>query len=534
MDFVTIKDVELISVGMDWPSASGPITFRFEHLNDAMVAANEDPHIVPPRLKIGHSDPRFADPDDPGHDPFYDGEPAFGSVHNLRLINDGATLIGDYVLVPAWLGEVLPSAYPNRSIEGAYEALEGPLGEPLGSWEVDTPGGKHYSFVLTACALLGLCRPAVQDLEDLRALLTEGDGVIVTGDPEAEGEPVAASGGSVSAGSMGDVKRPASATADIDKVIDVFCQDFCEGERYWWWPRSLWVDPNVVIADDDEGSLWSIPITTGPTQDVEFGEPSRVLQTFVDAPAQAVAMAAGDPRMVSAATDARPAVRFTTRGQTPLASRKKGGAQGGVTPPGRTFGMDFKALRASLSVGDEVTDEQIAAALTEQGLEVDDDDTGAGDGSGDGEGEGDGEGADAGEGDGEGEGDGSGEGAGDGNPPAASASSPSIPVDRKVLDKLQADAAQGVAARKQQRDTERAADLSAAIKSGKIMPSSREAWDTKYRANPEATKAELDALPEGLVPVEEDGSSRSEADAAGAVDMAALFGPEYANTREAA
>lgn len=185
-DYLTIPRVELVTVGMEWPGSGGDITFTFEHLRDAMVAANEDPHIVSPRIKLGHTDPRFEDPNDPGHDPFYDGEPAFGQVRNLELINDGAVLVGDLVNVPRWLAVAAASAYPSRSIEGAY--LPSPDGGGY-TWKVETPGGKTYSFVLTAVALLGVARPAVLDLEDLPGFLSDGEGLIVT--PQAGAAPSA-------------------------------------------------------------------------------------------------------------------------------------------------------------------------------------------------------------------------------------------------------------------------------------------------------------------------------------------------------
>src|SRR4051794_34538947 len=212
MDFVTVKDVELCSAGMDWPAAGGLVTLTLEHIADC-VRAGEDTLITPARLKIGHTDPRFADPDDPGHDPFYDGEPAFGSIANLRLTNDGATATGDYVNMPKWLADVLPSAFPSRSIEGAYSIVEGAGGELVARWDVETPTGRHYSFVLTACALLGVQAPAVKDLEDLQFRLTDGDGVMVTGDPEAGGVPIAVS--------MGDVKQTMTLTQPAAQIVSL-------------------------------------------------------------------------------------------------------------------------------------------------------------------------------------------------------------------------------------------------------------------------------------------------------------------------
>lgn len=52
-------------------------------------------------------------------------------------------------------------------------------------------------------------------------------------------------------------------------------------DTYWWWARSVRVDPGEVIADDDEGNLWSVPFTTGGEDAVTFGAPVRVRETFV-------------------------------------------------------------------------------------------------------------------------------------------------------------------------------------------------------------------------------------------------------------
>jgi hypothetical protein len=321
VEFVSVKDVELVSAGMQWPSAGGPVTITLEHLADA-VRAGEDTLITPPRLKIGHTDPRFLDPDETPHDPFFDGEPSFGSIANMRLVNDGAVLVGDYVNVPRWLADALPSAYPSRSIEGAYSIEEGPGGKLEARWDVETPAGRHYSFVLTANALLGVQAPAVKDLEDLQFRLTEGGGVIVTGDPDAGGVPIAVSMGAVPNG-------PVSLEADVDKVIDVFYSEFCVDERYWWWARAVRVDPNVIIADDDEGSLWRVPIQTDADQNITFGEPERVIQTFQPAPeAKAVLAAAAQ----TAPSGGRTLKAFAAREQT-VPSERRERPEGGVTAP---------------------------------------------------------------------------------------------------------------------------------------------------------------------------------------------------------
>lgn len=512
MEFVTIPDVELCSAGMAWPSAGGPITLTLEHIADC-VRAGEDTLITPARLKIGHTDPRFADPDDPGHDPFYDGEPAFGSIANMRLTNDGATATGDYVNMPKWLADGLPSAFPSRSIEGAYTIDKGPGGELTARWDVETPGGKKYTFVLTACSLLGVQAPAVKDLEDLQFRLTEGRGVIVTGDPDAGGVPIAVS--------MGAVSNPVSLEADVDQVLSTFYDDFCADDQYWWWARAVRVDPNVIIADDDEGSLWSVPIVTDADQNITFGEPKRVLQTFQPAPEAAAALAAAAQ---TAPRGGRTLKAFAAREQT-VPSERKEHQRGGGNPSATTSGMDFSELSAkqrtrlcaSLELAEDASDEQIAEALDEDSEDPATETPPATDPPAE-------------------------------NPPAkdppnedppaedppADPPATTTPVDSTVLSQLQTDAAEGREARKQQLSEHRDKVLATALSDGKITPASKKAWADKLNAAPEATEAELAALPKDLVPVKEvghGGSQTSEAVVTEA-DMAAMF-PGHA-TRKAA
>jgi hypothetical protein len=168
MSYETIVDVELVSVGMVWPGSGGnnpdgSIALTLEHLVDMMVAANQDPLIRAPRVKFGHT---RLQPTDDGlrdlgdHDPHWNGAPAFGTVRDLRLTNDGGKLVGDLVEVPDWLAVALPSAWPSRSCEWV--------------WDVETEGGKRYSAVLTAVGLLGEVQHAVKDLADLRRLVETG------------------------------------------------------------------------------------------------------------------------------------------------------------------------------------------------------------------------------------------------------------------------------------------------------------------------------------------------------------------------
>jgi len=486
---------------MKWQSANGELTFTLDHIADAAAAAG-DPHIRPPRLKIGHGDPRFDD-GVPDHDPFVllgDGEPAIGSVRNIRLANDGSMLVGDYVDVPVWLAEAMPTAFPSRSIEGAWSMVEGAAGEPRGTWDVVTPGGKKYTFVLTACALLGVVGPAITSLDDLRLWLTTGDGLVVAGAPPVEGAVP------VDAATVDGVTVVPKMSADVEQVIDAFCAEINElspqDPQYWWWPIGLETDSGKLICDDEEGGLQAVPYTTDEDTNVTFGEPYRVIKRYEAAPEPA--------EMAAVLLHGKPDVIFRSPAETPLASRhagrKKDPKAGGSKASAPIPGMDFstlspdarKRLAVSLSLGEEATDEEITEALEA--------DTGDGGDGGSGDGDPAAGGAPA---------------AGDPADPAdpqVPADAATVSVDKATYDRLIAGAEAGARAEAKQIADHRTGVLDAAIAAGKIMPSSREAWAAKLSAAPEATEAEIEKLAPGLVPVLQAGHSIEPAEAGGAVN----------------
>src|ERR1044072_7770248 len=247
MEYVTIEGVELAAVGMEWHAASGDEAFTFESLADAVEAANNDPHIVSPRIRLGHtSDLNHGE----GYDPFEelgDAVPAFGTVTNLRLTNDGAMLVGDFVEVPEWLAAAIPSAYPTRSIQARRM--------------VTTEGSKTYSMVLTAVSLLGPIEPAVKTLDDLERLLVEGPDVEAATNPNPE---------------EGPMPETVAASVDVNTIRERFNFDWAMSEpvdgldTYYWWAISVRVDPAEVIAEDEEGQLWSVSWSTGGKNENTF------------------------------------------------------------------------------------------------------------------------------------------------------------------------------------------------------------------------------------------------------------------------
>ncbi len=339
--FMTFEGVEIAHVGLDWPASTGPTTLTFQHLADAARAANEDPHILPPRLKIGHTDPRFNE-DPPVHDPFAyhgplreDGNPVYGRVVNLRLAEDGMVLVGDYVEVPAWLGQALPSAYPNRSLEG--------------DWDIETEGGKHYSFVLTAVALLGEPLPAITCLEDLVRELTGGPAAVLEQAP-------------VTLEKEKPMPSPVAAEASTDSLRAQFFDEFAQGERYWWWPCEIRVDDAWILADDDEGHLFRVPVTVDDNGVATFGDPIPGVLDFREIPDpdrddEAVAAARGSVHFSSPVAAGRPKDRVR------LAAAPT--TTGGTTMEDGATGTVSTALLERLGLAEDATEEQALERIAE-------------------------------------------------------------------------------------------------------------------------------------------------------------------------
>jgi peptidoglycan hydrolase-like protein with peptidoglycan-binding domain len=135
--------VEIAKAGQ-WDTSTGKWTCTPAQIASA-VRAFASGKFRKPVVKAGHRDPRF------------DGEPALGTVVALRASEDGATLLGD-VEIPDWLDDVLPTAFPSRSIESL-----------LG---VETADGEKFDMVTTGLALLGVTPPAIQSLADLEQAVT--------------------------------------------------------------------------------------------------------------------------------------------------------------------------------------------------------------------------------------------------------------------------------------------------------------------------------------------------------------------------
>ncbi len=261
----TITGVELVAAGT-WKLSTGETTFTPEDLANAVEAA-QCPSVGSPILKLGHTDPRFT----PG-----DGEPAVGHVTNMALAADGNKVTGDYAGMPGWLGEVMASAYPKRSIEGAYDF-------------VCQQGHKH-PFVITAVALLGVSRPGVgvlNGIDDVAELygvsasvleLAESHGALIAAaaDP-GRGWTLAAEG-----------RRGVSATGLTTEDVRRQYYDQ-QSVSYSMWITEMQLDPpQLIVCDEASDKVYRVPVTIkGGT--VTFGDPVEVVVEYADVKAKVAA-----------------------------------------------------------------------------------------------------------------------------------------------------------------------------------------------------------------------------------------------------
>lgn len=297
VELTTIEGIEMVSVGMEWPGLTGPATITEQNIVDAVEAANSK-LVTNPRFGLGHAE-------DLG-----DKEPAFGTYTNVRLSENGQTMLGDLAGVPVWVAKMLPTAYPSRSIEGRYNV---------------TQGNKTYSLVVDAVKCLGIHMPACSVLADLPTQLAQWFGAEAPAGVKVDGVELA------STVRMGEV--------DDDAVKRAFWYDFCIGERSDWWPRSQRIDDagNIrIIAESDKGDLYSVPVTVGADSAISFGEPTAVVEQYVAASA--------------APTRERVRLAFNTRDE----------ARANLSEEGQ---MDPQELRKRLGLAESASDEEVDARI---------------------------------------------------------------------------------------------------------------------------------------------------------------------------
>ncbi len=236
-----MPDVDIIATG-SWPLTSGLETFTEQDLADALDAST-CPSVGLPKIKLGHVDPRF------------DGEPAVGYVGDMKLTASGNKITGTLTDMPAWLAEILPSAYPDRSMEGQRNFT--------------CQQGHKHPMVITGLALLGVETPAIGVLNDIAALY----GLAAASEPEGTGEKwsVAMTEKLFASGvTLDDVRRAYMATAGYSR-----------------WITEMQLNPPQLIVCDDDDSLYRVPVKFAADGTITFGDAVPVEVEFVDIAAKA-------------------------------------------------------------------------------------------------------------------------------------------------------------------------------------------------------------------------------------------------------
>ncbi|WP_326829688.1 phage protease [Streptosporangium sp. NBC_01810] len=433
----SVHGVELIQTGQ-WDISTGTATFTRDDLA-AAVGAQDCPAVRRPILKLGHTDPRF------------DGEPAVGFVDAMATINSGHTLIGDYVGMPGWLGPVLPSAWPDRSIEGW--------------WDFQCQLGHVHPFVVTAVALLGVSRPGIGTLQSLQ------DVADLYGVAAGAPEPAPSFGHAVVIHCKGAAPMPNPSPLQVAATVT---SEDVRRAYYETTPWSVWIcemqlEPlQLITVDDLTGKYARVPITING-DDFEFGEAVPVEIQYVDTTGTPAAASAGAGRLVYASrAESRPGP--PPRAAGPEAPPVEPAAGPTPTPEGEASmpALD-EGLRERLGLAADADEAAILAAVDELT-----------------------ETATA--------------------PPAPvpAAASPALPpgtvaIDEATLAELRERAEQGAAARTQQLTESRDRAIDDAVKAGKIPPARVEHWQKAWAADPDGTRQTLASLAPGLVPIEDIG-----------------------------
>lgn len=421
------RGVELMRIGQ-WNAQTGVHTFTRDDLG-AAVAALDCPAVRRPVLKFGHDGQHGV------------GEPALGWVENMAVTEDGSTLIGDYVGMPGWFGAVLPSAFPDRSVEG--------------DWNYACQLGHVHPFVVHAVALLGVERPAIGTLASLQGL-AELYGVDLS-EAAHRGDPVVLT---IRAQEDNDVPNPRSITVAAGVTTEDVRRAYYDTAPWEMWIEEFHLDPlQLIVLNDNQGARVRVPITVsgdGP-DGVTFGEAVPVVVRYEDAAAAVAAGAASSPIRYASRAESRPGAHSVSAAAP---------AAGGPAPQEGSPAVSFTdemltTMRQQLGLADDADEATISAAMTEALTER-------------------------------------------AEPPAvvppAALPEGTVAIDSATLEQLQVAARRGEEARSRQEIDDRAAQVEAAITAGRIPPARREHWLGQLAADPGAAVT-LAALPAGLVPV---------------------------------
>lgn len=437
----TWPNVEIAQTGQ-WDISTGRVTLTMDDFANA-IAAQDCPAVRRPVIKLGHLEPM---PD--SKKARWDGEPAIGYIDNMAVADSGNTIVGDYAGMPGWLGPILPSAYPDRSMEA--------------TWDFQCQLGHVHPFVITAVALLGITAPGIGTLESLQ------DVANLYGIAAASSEPESGFSISVQATAKGESAMPNPRPKEV--AAGVTTEDvrrkYYETADYTSWIKEMHLDPpQLITVDEASGDYARIPVTI-ENGEIVFGDAVSVEVEYVDKPEEQTAAAS---RFVYASKDeSRPPARRVADVPAPEAIKRVHEAasrQGSESEKG-TGDMDPVEIRKRLGLQPEATDDDVYAAIAAARQPAPEPTPAPV------------------------------------PPPTVAAGSGVMVVDQSVISALQEQAARGEAAFKMMREQNRDRVISAAIAAGKFAPARKAEFERLYDADPEGTEATIKSLAPGLIPLQ--------------------------------
>lgn len=438
-------NVEIAHTGQ-WNISTGQVTLTYDDFANA-IAALECPAVRKPIIKVGHTDTRF------------DGEPAVGWIDNMAVAESGHTVVGDFVGMPGWLGPILASAYPDRSMEA--------------TWDFMCQLGHVHPFVITAVALLGVTPPGIGTLESLQDVAS----LYGVGMAAANGQT---HGFSVTIHSKGKSEMPNPQPREIAAGVTTedIRRTYYETAPYSVWIKEFELDPlQLITVDEATGQYARIPVTLS-NGEFEFGDAIPVEIEYVDAPQEpAPATTAASARIVYASREeSRPKTKPERKVEPNLppadAIKRVHAASNGKTEQEGTSGeMDPIKIREALGLAADASDDEVLAAATalrqpEPSPEPPNASTPA---------------------------------------PVAASGNGVVVLDQSIVNAMQEDAKRGREAYENMRKNERDSIIASAISDGKFAPSRKEAWEKLWDADPDGTREQIKNLTPGLVPLQASG-----------------------------
>lgn len=458
-------NVEIAMTGQ-WDISTGRVTLTDDDFANA-IAALDCPAVRKPVLKLGHTDTRF-------NPPVGDGQPTVGWIDNMATTDSGHTIVGDYVGMPGWLGPILPSAYPDRSMEA--------------TWDFMCQLGHVHPFVITAVALLGETPPGIGTLESLQ------DVASLYGVEMAASRSMHDRGFSVTIhASKGAPTMPNPNPREVAAGVTTedIRREYYDTAPYSVWIKEFELDPlQLIVTDEADGSYARIPVTL-ENGEFTFGEAIPVEIEYVDKPestSPTAAASAGERIVYASRDESRPAkadnkppVKASPKKPvTPAqAAKRVHGAPIKAAEPGRESGeMDPAKIREALGLSADASDDDVIAAATALRQPTTDPTP----------------------------------------EPAPAAPAPTpvaagagvVVLDQSVVSELQKQAERGNAAFEMMRKNERDQIISAAIHDGKFAPARREYWEKLWDADPDGTRTQIESLAKNLVPLAASGYAGAE------------------------